>query len=104
MIARANTDLRLHVHLSYDHLDYPTIQEILRTRGSLVTFLVPLGLKSWMVTSGVHENRVIELDWWDEVALPANGVGARAQTLNFTCVPAQHTSGEHAVLSFVDAL
>lgn len=79
---------------SYDHLDYPSIQEILRTQGSKVTFLVPLGLKSWMVTSGVHENRVIEMDWWDEVALSANGVGAPAPNLSFTCVPAQHTSGK----------
>ena len=84
----------LNLSISYDHLDYPSLQEILRTRGSQVTFLVPLGLKSWMTASGVQENRIIEMDWWDEVALPAMGVGAPAPTLNFVCVPAQHTSGE----------
>ena len=47
-----------------------------------------------MTASGVQESRVIEMDWWDEVALPATGLGAPAPTLNFVCVPAQHTSGE----------
>ncbi|THH05324.1 hypothetical protein EW145_g4881 [Phellinidium pouzarii] len=78
-------------HNHYDHLDLLCIQEIARTRGSSVLFLVPLGVKSLLVSSGVRGENVHELDWWDEVSLSA---GETAYDLDFVCVPAQHTSGK----------
>ncbi|KAI5118427.1 hypothetical protein M0805_005511 [Coniferiporia weirii] len=80
-------------HNHYDHLDLPSIREIARLRGPNVTFLVPLGVKYLLTSSGISGDQVHELDWWDEVSLPAAGSGVAAPTLSFTCVPAQHTSG-----------
>lgn len=88
---------------SYDHLDLPTIDEIVRTRGENVTFLVPLGMKEWFLTVGLANDQVYELDWWDEIVLPVPCEKTKPQTspeadqksslATFICVPAQHASG-----------
>ncbi|KAH8114286.1 Metallo-hydrolase/oxidoreductase [Phellopilus nigrolimitatus] len=80
-------------HNHYDHLDLPSIQEIFRIRGTDVVFLVPLGVKSYILACGIPTDQVHELDWWDEISLPAIGSSSPELILNFVCVPAQHTSG-----------
>ncbi|EJD06169.1 Metallo-hydrolase/oxidoreductase [Fomitiporia mediterranea MF3/22] len=89
-------------HNHYDHLDLPSIHEIVRTRGDSVTFLVPLGNKQWLVSTGIVSSRIFELDWWDDITLPrphstlnsdrASEPVVSASNLTFVCVPAQHTS------------
>lgn len=86
--------IKLYFSCSYDHLDLACIQEIARShRRKDVTFLVPLGIKPLIKSAGISEERICELDWWDKVALPAKGIEPPSLSLNFTCVPAQHTSG-----------
>lgn len=73
-------DAVLISHNHYDHLDGATVRQIFR-RFPDVHFFVPLGLKSWFATRGIH--RVTELDWWQ--ALTWKGV-------TLTAIPAQHWS------------
>lgn len=89
-------DLVLISHSHYDHLSLSSTQALWAAHGSTVHFLVPLGLKSWFVSSGVDEARVTEMDWWDEmdVVLPPSSEGAGdGEKLRIACTPCQHSSG-----------
>ncbi|KAL5528938.1 hypothetical protein ACEPAG_4912 [Sanghuangporus baumii] len=90
-------------HNHYDHLDLSSIQEIFGSRGENVTFLVPLGIKKWLISVGIPESQIHELDWWDEIVLPTSYPEANSSSesefsstpssVMLVCVPAQHTSG-----------
>lgn len=86
-------------HNHYDHLDLSTIEAILKTFPK-ARYFVPLGNKSWLRSLGVSEERVYELDWWQnrEYSVQAFGFSTSQTTsedtlLRFTCVPSQHNSG-----------
>ncbi len=74
-------DAVLISHDHYDHLDYLTI---LKIKDKVGHFYVPLGVGSHLKKWGVEENKITELDWWDEVEF---------KELRFVCTPAQHFSG-----------
>ena len=74
-------DAVLISHDHYDHLDRATIQS-LDTRG--VQFIVPLGVGAHLVSWGVPETRITELDWWDST---------RVGALAIVATPARHASG-----------
>ncbi|KAL8281156.1 hypothetical protein RQP46_006514 [Phenoliferia psychrophenolica] len=95
-------------HNHYDHLDLSTIQAITKSFPT-AHFFVPLGIKSWCVSSGVPEELVEELDWWNDLDFDSKafgraeaggsgeaGVRSAASKLRITCVPAQHNSGRGA--------
>lgn len=73
-------DVVLLSHNHYDHLDKQTVKKLLK-RFPGVTFLVPLGMKTWLTRRGARQ--VEELDWWDV---------QHHAGLAFHCVPAQHWS------------
>jgi L-ascorbate metabolism protein UlaG (beta-lactamase superfamily) len=75
-------DAVLISHDHYDHLDLPTVREILRTQTAV--FVVPLGIGVHLRGWGVPEERVIELDW-DQ--------SAKVGDLTLTCTEARHFSG-----------
>jgi L-ascorbate metabolism protein UlaG (beta-lactamase superfamily) len=68
-------------HDHYDHLDYPSIQEL-----DSVTqkFFVPLGVAAHLVGWGVEPEKIVELDWWESDTHAG---------LQFTATPARHFSG-----------
>lgn len=68
-------------HDHYDHLDYTSI---IALKDKTTHFYVPLGLSSHLISWGVKEEQITELDWWQKVNI---------ETLTFTCTPAQHFSG-----------
>lgn len=68
-------------HNHYDHLDGETIEML----GNKPFYLVPLGLKEWLVDAGINPDRVEEMDWWDEFK-------NRPSRLTFTATPCQHWS------------
>ena len=69
-------------HDHYDHLDYPTILEFLKSDVPIVTSLgVGAHLEAW----GIPAQRIKELDWWESADL-GNG-------LTITAAPSQHFSG-----------
>ena len=76
-------DLVLISHDHYDHLDYLTIRALARTN---VPFVTSLGVGVYLEAWGVPASRVVELDWWEQYALP----GAE---LIVTAAPSQHFSG-----------
>jgi L-ascorbate metabolism protein UlaG (beta-lactamase superfamily) len=69
-------------HDHYDHLDLPTVRELVRS--STAPFVVPVGIGVHLRGWGVPEERILELGW-DE----ATTVGG----LTLTCTEARHFSG-----------
>lgn len=68
-------------HDHYDHLDRASIQAF-NARG--VRFIVPLGIGAHLVGWGVPEDRITELDWWQETKV----AGVR-----IVSTPSRHASG-----------
>jgi L-ascorbate metabolism protein UlaG (beta-lactamase superfamily) len=70
-------------HDHYDHLDHPSILELVRRD---VPFYTSLGVGAHLESWGVPAARIIELDWWEQAELPRRG-------LRITAAPSQHFSG-----------
>ena len=84
-----------YVLISHDHYDHLDMETIIKLKDDDVTFVAPLGVGSHMRKWGVDNNKLIELDWWDEIDF--NGV-------TFICTPAQHFSGRMALFSTMQTL
>lgn len=82
MVALPPIDYILISHNHYDHLDLPTLRQLVQR--DRPTILVGLGVKSLLNGEGVRQ--VEELDWWQSAAIAE-------QRVSFTFVPAQHNSG-----------
>jgi len=76
-------DVVIVSHDHYDHLDYPTIRALARTR---VPFVTSLGVGAHLEYWGVPTERISELDWWESYTVPNTGVV-------LTASPSQHFSG-----------
>ncbi|MGE0160504.1 MAG: MBL fold metallo-hydrolase [Gemmatimonadales bacterium] len=61
-------DAVLLSHDHYDHLDRPTVVALRRRFGRDLPWFAPLGFRSWLRRMGFRN--VVELDWWQEHALP----------------------------------
>lgn len=68
-------------HDHYDHLDEPTISQMLDWD---VTFLVPLGVGAHLEYWGIDPARIVEMDWWQEHEI---------RNLRIVATPARHASG-----------
>ncbi|GAB5466570.1 MAG: MBL fold metallo-hydrolase [Candidatus Kapaibacteriales bacterium] len=68
-------------HDHYDHLDYGSVSKL---KDKTTKFFVPLGLKPHLVSWGVNETAIIEMDWWEETS---------DMGLEIACTPARHFSG-----------
>ncbi len=68
-------------HDHYDHLDLPTIRQLLATD---VKFAVPLGVGAHLERWGVPEARMAELDWHESAEIAG---------LTLTATPARHFCG-----------
>ncbi|TFV87241.1 hypothetical protein E4P38_14405 [Blastococcus sp. CT_GayMR16] len=77
-------DVVLISHDHYDHLDLPTVRELLRTQTA--PFVVPLGIGQHLRKWHVPEDRIVELDW-DQ----SHTIGG----LTLTCTEARHFSGRY---------
>ena len=76
-----SVDAVLLSHDHYDHLDRPTVRALARRFGPDLPWVVPLGYRAWLGRAGFRH--VIELDWWEEHALP----GGRFRVV---ATPARH--------------
>jgi L-ascorbate metabolism protein UlaG (beta-lactamase superfamily) len=74
-------DAVLLSHDHYDHLDHPTIVAI---KDWDTVFIAPLGVGAHLAYWGVPEDRIVELDWWEET---------RAGGVRIVSTPARHASG-----------
>lgn len=77
----SNIDAILISHDHYDHLDSRTIQHF---KGKPIHFFVPLGVSAHLISWGIMESRITELDWWESI---------KWKDIELTCTPAQHLSG-----------
>ncbi len=68
-------------HDHYDHLDYSSIQKL---KGKTGQFFVPLGVGTHFREWGVADEKIHELDWWEEIDF---------EDLKLACLPARHFSG-----------
>ncbi|MGY1815139.1 MBL fold metallo-hydrolase [Blastococcus sp. SYSU D00820] len=75
-------DAVLVSHDHYDHLDLPTVRELLRRQSA--PFVVPLGIGVHLRGWGVPEDRIVELDWDGQTTVAG---------LTLTCTEARHFSG-----------
>jgi L-ascorbate metabolism protein UlaG (beta-lactamase superfamily) len=74
-------DLLLITHDHYDHLDYETVMQLRDTTGMVCT---SLGVSSHLLYWGFPQEKIVELDWWQQHHF--NG-------LTVTATPARHFSG-----------
>lgn len=72
-------------HDHYDHLDYPTMRQLVT--GSVPIFC-PLGVGAHLLKWGMAKSRITELDWGDT---------AQVGDLSITATPARHFSGRGIV-------
>ena len=68
-------------HDHYDHLDYGSI---IKLKDRVKRFYTPLGVGSHLVSWGVDESKIFELDWWEEAGFDGILIAA---------TPARHFSG-----------
>jgi L-ascorbate metabolism protein UlaG (beta-lactamase superfamily) len=80
-------DAVLVSHDHYDHLDYPTIRELVKSN---VPFVTSLGVGAHLQAWGVAPERITELDWWESHTL--QGVERKGE-VTITAAPSQHFSG-----------
>ena len=95
-------------HNHYDHLDTNSVTFLISaarmaaTSGIQPHWVVPLGVRAWLLACGVAEANIHELDWWTHGSItrstretPPNAVpNIRGDTqLDFASVPCQHFSG-----------
>jgi L-ascorbate metabolism protein UlaG (beta-lactamase superfamily) len=69
-------------HDHFDHLDYPTILDLVQLD---VPFVTSLGVGAHLEAWGVPAARITELDWWEHAEL--------RRGLTVTAAPSQHFSG-----------
>lgn len=74
-------DIVLISHDHYDHLDYRAIQEM---DAKVKRYLVPLGVKAHLQRWGVADNKIVEMDWYEDESYGS---------IRFTLTPARHFSG-----------
>ncbi|KAI0433702.1 NAPE-hydrolyzing phospholipase D [Xylaria sp. FL1042] len=86
-------------HSHYDHLSYPSVQEIQKHHPD-AHFFVGLGLEKWFKSGGI--TNVTEMDWWDEAEVsftpkPSKESDAQLEPIKATisCLPCQHSSGRN---------
>ncbi|MCF7223650.1 MBL fold metallo-hydrolase [Marilutibacter chinensis] len=68
-------------HDHYDHLDRAAVQALAE---KTTQFLAPLGVGDLLVEWGIDPDKIVQLDWWEEV---------RIGNLRLVATPAQHFSG-----------
>ena len=81
-----SVDFVLITHNHYDHLDYQSVADLARSFPK-ATFVVPLGLESWLKRSIGRDLKIVQLDW-DECFSPS-------PSIHITAVPMCHWSNRY---------
>ncbi|OAB40808.1 MBL fold metallo-hydrolase [Paenibacillus glacialis] len=78
-------DAILLSHDHYDHLDYGSIMKL---KEKVNHFFVPLGVGAHLERWGISQERITEMDWWEEAVF---------EGLTLVSTPARHFSGRRLV-------
>lgn len=81
--ALPHIDAVLISHDHYDHLDHRTL---IAMKDWDTKFIVPLGVGAHLEYWGISSEKIVEVDWWDDIALP---------NLHIVSTPVRHASGRH---------
>jgi len=76
-----NLDAVIISHDHYDHLDYGSIKKLKDRVGH---FYVPLGVGAHLISWGVSEEKITEMDWWETISFDG---------IQLTATPSRHFSG-----------
>jgi L-ascorbate metabolism protein UlaG (beta-lactamase superfamily) len=76
-----NIDAVFISHDHYDHLDY---KSIVKLKSKVSHFFVPLGVSAHLISWGVAEDKITELNWWEEKSY---------EGLTLTLTPSRHFAG-----------
>lgn len=76
-----NLDAVIISHDHYDHLDYGSIKKL---KDRVAHFYVPLGVGAHLISWGVQENKITEMDWWESISFSG---------IQLTATPSRHFSG-----------
>ncbi|WP_299108034.1 MBL fold metallo-hydrolase [uncultured Tenacibaculum sp.] len=68
-------------HDHYDHLDYESIEKL---KPKVAHYFVPLAVGVHLKAWGIPEEKITELDWWQETTY---------KDIQLVCTPSQHFSG-----------
>lgn len=79
-------DIVLISHDHYDHFDKKTIKKL---NSKTASFIVPLGVEKQLLKWKIEEDKIIELDWWQQFKVN--------KELLVTMTPARHFSGRGLV-------
>jgi len=75
-------DLLVLTHNHYDHMDVETLS---RLKNKTKNYLTTIGLKTRLQNLGIEEQKITDLDWWEEKKYTDH--------LTITATPARHFSG-----------
>jgi N-acyl-phosphatidylethanolamine-hydrolysing phospholipase D len=72
-LPKGGVDVCMISHDHYDHLDYGTIESLVE-KNLVKYWVVPLGIKQWLIDSapGIAVDSILELEWWDAVKFVPN--------------------------------
>ncbi len=76
-----NLDAVIISHDHYDHLDYGSIKKL---KDRVAHFYVPLGVGAHLISWGVREDKITEMDWWESISFSG---------IKLTATPSRHFSG-----------
>lgn len=74
------------VVISHDHYDHLDRASILELADKVSLFIVPLGVGAHLAYWGISEQKIMELEWWQETEI---------SKVTITATPARHASGRH---------
>lgn len=73
------------VFVSHDHPDHLGEDSVKMLQNDKTKWIVPVGIKSFLVNLGIRESNIREMKWWDKFQLDDN--------FEVVCLPAMHWSG-----------
>ncbi|RNC80083.1 MAG: hypothetical protein ED557_13225 [Balneola sp.] len=72
------------VTISHDHFDHLDMNTAIHLADNGTLFFVGIGIKAHLMTWGISEEQIYEMDWWESVSI---------DDFIIHCIPARHYSG-----------
>lgn len=89
--------------ITHDHFDHLDEGSVLQLKEKVQLWVVPLGLKEWLITTcGVAPESILELEWWEQTQIIKNESSGEVRVVDettkdrnqspmkITCCPASH--------------
>lgn len=73
-----------YILISHDHYDHLDMKVAKFFRDKKAKYITPLGISSHLIGWGVSKDKIIELNWWENIVV---------DNIEFISTPAQHFSG-----------